>query len=706
MKQFKQMLITWMLLLISLHPQTAEWQQTNGPLGGDVSAVTMNNAGTLIAGTRLGGLYRSTDGGYSWEHIPEFPQAPFLFNGVWDLTRNSQGHLFAATSYGVYRSIDNGDSWTAFDAGLTNRFVETLGINSIDVIFAGTRGGIFRSEDNGENWTAFNNGLTELHVSTMTVTPLGDVLVGTTNGVFISSDNGDNWAEISSGLDNKNVLSVYSVSEDTLLTSTYSGAYISYDHGSTWNKLDAVFGIVLSFARQSDSLLFAGSGGFFFRSFDNGLTWSQTLTEKLEFGNFTDIFITPSSELIASTWNHGIVQSSNSGTTWRHTNTGLTIADVITLKVTPSGSIFAGTNEGIYRTTDGGDTWEWLLDPNIGTDFRALASNSAGRLFVSSSGNFALSDDNGNTWTLADSSLSERWAESIAFGTDDDVYVGFYGKIFKSTNGGATWSELPDSLPQTSIQALAVASDGTVFAGTRNNGVLRSTDAGNTWEAVNNGIGENFDMTAFLFQQNGDVLVSGFDGLFRSSDYGDTWEKEGDVPILGVKDLVRDSEGNLFISMRGGGVAVSEDDGTTWTNINSGLWHKDAKALLTDNLDNIYVGTRGGGVFKIQFIPTAVELSKDVFLNTFVLEQNYPNPFNPSTTIKYTIPSDVKRKTLNVKLDVYDILGREVATLINDKQKPGYYEVEFDGKDLTSDIYFYRLRAGGFVETKKMLLMK
>jgi hypothetical protein len=100
----------------------------------------------------------------------------------------------------------------------------------------------------------------------------------------------------------------------------------------------------------------------------------------------------------------------------------------------------------------------------------------------------------------------------------------------------------------------------------------------------------------------------------------------------------------------------------------------------------------------------------------FDLSQNYPNPFNPSTKIKYQIPDQVRNDKLFVTLSgveesfvtikIYDILGREVAALVNQKQKPGRYEVEFNSKNLTSGIYFYRLQAGEFVQTKKMILLK
>jgi hypothetical protein len=85
----------------------------------------------------------------------------------------------------------------------------------------------------------------------------------------------------------------------------------------------------------------------------------------------------------------------------------------------------------------------------------------------------------------------------------------------------------------------------------------------------------------------------------------------------------------------------------------------------------------------------------------FSLSQNYPNPFNPSTSIKYDIP-----KHSGVKLVVFDLLGREVATLVNEMKKPGSYEVTFDGTNLSSGVYFYKIEAGDFVNVKKMVLIK
>ncbi|MDX1701765.1 MAG: alpha/beta hydrolase-fold protein, partial [Melioribacteraceae bacterium] len=124
--------------------------------------------------------------------------------------------------------------------------------------------------------------------------------------------------------------------------------------------------------------------------------------------------------------------------------------------------------------------------------------------------------------------------------------------------------------------------------------------------------------------------------------------------------------------------------------------------------------------FPYDSIAVAVE-NNEVLPSSFSLSQNYPNPFNPSTVIKYSIPAELKSKNSKVKsvsLKIYDLLGREVATLVNEKQKPGNYEVEFDpsadGLSLASGIYFYRLQVSDsemglgqvFVETKRMILLK
>ena len=95
------------------------------------------------------------------------------------------------------------------------------------------------------------------------------------------------------------------------------------------------------------------------------------------------------------------------------------------------------------------------------------------------------------------------------------------------------------------------------------------------------------------------------------------------------------------------------------------------------------------------------EIEVEIVPKKFTLYQNYPNPFNPSTKIRYQLPKETK-----VTIKIYDILGVEVISLVDEKKESGYYEVELNGIDLSSGTYFYRIIAGDFVEVKKMVLMK
>ena len=116
-----------------------------------------------------------------------------------------------------------------------------------------------------------------------------------------------------------------------------------------------------------------------------------------------------------------------------------------------------------------------------------------------------------------------------------------------------------------------------------------------------------------------------------------------------------------------------------------------------------------GSPGNINGVYTEVDENNETFSPTkFSLEQNYPNPFNPSTTIKYSLSVVETRGGVSqhVTLKVYDILGREVATLVNQKQNPGNYKVTFDATNLPSGVYVYRMQSGNFTSSKKLILLR
>ena len=117
--------------------------------------------------------------------------------------------------------------------------------------------------------------------------------------------------------------------------------------------------------------------------------------------------------------------------------------------------------------------------------------------------------------------------------------------------------------------------------------------------------------------------------------------------------------------------------------------------------DTIIINGTQTGVGTFCNAPVAVESDSISIPDKFELSQNYPNPFNPSTIIRYQLPM-----AGHISLKVYDVLGNEVATLVNEDKPTGSYKVEFDASNLSSGIYFYKIQAENFIETKKMLLLK
>ncbi len=186
----------------------------------------------------------------------------------------------------------------------------------------------------------------------------------------------------------------------------------------------------------------------------------------------------------------------------------------------------------------------------------------------------------------------------------------------------------------------------------------------------------------------------------------DFWEQTNG-PFGGtVSSLAINSNGDIFAGTPFGGVFRSSDNGDNWTQINTGLTHTDVNALAINSNGEIFAGTQLGGVFRSVGSTTAVEAISSSIPSSFALEQNYPNPFNPSTVITYQLS-----KTSDIELTIYNQLGQEVRTLVNERNPVGAYQIEWDGRDhagrqLASGVYLYRLKAGSFVETRKMVLLR
>ncbi|HQT91598.1 MAG TPA: T9SS type A sorting domain-containing protein, partial [Candidatus Kryptobacter bacterium] len=256
----------------------------------------------------------------------------------------------------------------------------------------------------------------------------------------------------------------------------------------------------------------------------------------------------------------------------------------------------------------------------------------------------------------------------------------------------------------TSVDAFAV-NGSNIFAGTFLQGVFLSTDNGTSWTTVNNGLTDTHVQALAVSGSNIFAGTSG--GVFLSTNNGTSWTAAsnglGSFPWV---DAFAVSGTNLFAGSYFNGVFLSTDNGSSWSRVNSGLTDTTVTALAVND-SNIFASTSGSsenaGVWRrpLSEMITAVTESHVSSPANFSLGQNYPNPFNPTTVISYQLSA-----VSHVTLKVYDVLGREVGTLVNQKEGAGTYSVTFDGSRLPSGVYFYRITAGNFVDIKKLVLLK
>lgn len=291
---------------------------------------------------------------------------------------------------------------------------------------------------------------------------------------------------------------------------------------------------------------------------------------------------------------------------------------------------------------------------------------------------------------------------ALAVDRNEVIFAGTNVGVARSVDNGDSWEF---DLPGRAVLALAINDAGHIFAGTIGRGVYRSTDQGETWSEVNNGL--TMPLVLALIINSDQHLFAGtyFGGVFRSTDNGDSWEETNiGLNAPSIAALAINDAGHIFAAAPGintGGVFRSLNNGDNWEAVNSGLPQANVFALGFDRQGRILAGTDGDGVFRSIRTTTSVDEDAGDLPLSFALAQNYPNPFNPSTTITFDLA-----KPSPVKLKVFDVTGREVAVLADQIFQAGTHRIVFTPNGLTDGLYFYRIEAGEFAQTNKLTLLK
>lgn len=531
----------------------------------------------------------------------------------------------------------------------------------------GTSSGLVKIEDSTYTlFDSYNSGLMEDDVRYLAVDSNGGVWTGATKHLEKFDEKACTVYSISpSGLSNISCISIDKNGDKWIASS--EGGLAKFD-GTDWTTFDPPVSALWSrdvscFIIDGEDRKWIGTGNGVLK-FD-GSSWSSIIRmEPLPSNLVSSIAIGENGEVWIGTDDGGL--ASFDGINWSIYNTSnshLPSDRIFCVTIDRDGSKLIGTPAGLTRLVD--TTW---------TDLNTSLSYGAYCLVM---------DDNGDYWTLQLHSL------------------------YRYDSSGQTIYNLPDLGPyDPPASCLAIGDNGKKWIGTHGGGLVEFD--GNSWSVHSLPAAPPLDsMFCLAADKEGRVWTGTCSGLgmFDGADW--TFYKTGNsgIPSNLVSCLSVDEYGNKWVGTVDAGLA--KFDGTNWLVFdmsNSGLPSNSILSIALDGSGNKWIGTRGGlAVFKEGGIVQINERGEQVVAlpEKVSLRQNYPNPFNPRTTISYEVSANCF-----VSLRIYDLLGREVRTLVNERKNPGTYEVVFDASSLPSGVYFYRLTTGGFVSAKKMLILK
>ena len=399
----------------------------------------------------------------------------------------------------------------------------------------------------------------------------------------------------------------------------------------------------------------------------------------------------------------------NAQTGWVHQNSGTTL-NLFSIRFLNETTGWAVGDSGlILKTTDAGNNWVsrrfgntllralHFIDGNTGV---IVGGNYPPPMWGSPTRIIIRTTNSGVNWNTI-VNTNDTYFKNVQFVNDSVGFIGFNG-VYKSTDKGNNWEHYGNIVNQNGFfinENTGYAANGYIST------IQKSTNGGIDWINVLKPGKYNVDGGIYFCNQN-TGFVTGASGIFKTTDAGSGWQD------MWYDDFYfRDVEGIFFSDPEHGVILAYQNfpnsyiiqsttnGGNTW-NINyspsrlrSVFFLNNMTGWIAGDQGKILKTTTGGLTIIIQ--------SSNPVPDSYLLDQNFPNPFNPSTNIKFEIPSSVY-----VTIKVYTILGKEVATLVNEFKNEGTYQIEFNGSNLESGIYFYRIQAGDFTDEKSMIILK
>lgn len=374
-----------------------------------------------------------------------------------------------------------------------------------------------------------------------------------------------------------------------------------------------------------------------------------------------------------------------------------------------------GTHGVVLKTTNGGSIWLNLFNQqNYDAVCVSFISADVGWVYIvnrlENDSTFILkTHDGGLTWNkyFVDTCEIFSGMADLQFVNTSIGYISNSFGLKKTSNGGINWNMSYTN----QLAGLFFVDQNTGWTGGTYPGVYKTTDGGNDWilqqdPFIQNQWGVDF---SFINSQTGFCIPKsfGYTGpIYSTTNGGNNWSRHFDLYSFRSIQFMNLYTGYCLAWNSNyyyiNSIAKTTNNGSNWIihyinsshDISDHYFSSVNTGWVVGDSGTIMKTTTGGVTIGINPINTEIP-------NRFSLSQNYPNPFNPATVINFQVP------TLNqVKLAVYDLLGKEIAELVNESLKYGVYEIEFNGSNQPSGIYFYRLQAGDYTETKKMVLLK